>query len=297
MSIITERLEQLEKGLVTLDHGSHNDFQEGHCSMEVVSWLAGEGFTDAPKCASPVLTRYTIALNDRWGPEKRQALAPFLPRMVGTGGDGLDGERERVAAEFLTARALGPWLRLAGMDAEADQLAGLAGKPVAEQRQVVRAIRDRAWEVRADRRRALRDRIEKELKALNRPVAVAAAAAVAAAVADAAADAAAVAVAVAAAVAVAVADAVAVAVAAADAVAAAVAGAVAGAAAAAVAGAAAAADADTWSSAYWAARKAADAYYKEHPEIFAHIHELGKAQEPLALELLEAMIKPEGAQA
>lgn len=238
--IMPERLEQFTKGLVTLDHGSHDDFNDGHCSMEIVAWLAGEGHTDAPRCASPVLTRYTIRLNDRWDAEQRQALAPFLPRMVGTGGDGLDNERERIALDFLTGRALAPWLRLAGMDAEADQLAGLADRPAAEQRRVVRAIRDRAWEVRGERRRALRDRIEKELKALNRPAAVADAVAAAAAVAAAVAD----------------------------------------------------ADADPWGTAYWAARKAAAAYYAEHPELFARIHELKKAQEPLALELLEAMIKP-----
>ncbi|HAP90833.1 MAG TPA: hypothetical protein DCR15_14375, partial [Arthrobacter bacterium] len=74
-TIIPERLEQFTAGTITLDYGSHNEFEEGHCSMEVVSWLAGEGFTDAPACASPVLTRYTIRLNDRWGPEQRQTLA------------------------------------------------------------------------------------------------------------------------------------------------------------------------------------------------------------------------------
>lgn len=45
---------------INLDQGSHNSFDEGHCAMEVVSWLADEGHTDAPSCASRVLGRYVI---------------------------------------------------------------------------------------------------------------------------------------------------------------------------------------------------------------------------------------------
>jgi len=102
MTVIPERLAKLDD--LTLDEGGHKDFNDGHCAMEVVSWLAGEGFTDAPACASPVLRRYTIALNDRWDNEKRQLLTPYLPRMVGTGNDGKDALREQVAARFLADR-------------------------------------------------------------------------------------------------------------------------------------------------------------------------------------------------
>jgi hypothetical protein len=88
MSIITERLEALTT--ITLDSGSHGSFEQGHCAMEVVSWLAGEGFTDAPECASRVLRTFTVNLNDTWNSGDRQRLVPFLPRMVGTAGDGKD---------------------------------------------------------------------------------------------------------------------------------------------------------------------------------------------------------------
>lgn len=55
--IVPERLAQLDK--ITLDSGSHGDFESGHCAMEVVAWLADQGHTDAPPCASPALARYT----------------------------------------------------------------------------------------------------------------------------------------------------------------------------------------------------------------------------------------------
>jgi len=293
MSIITERLEALNT--ITLDRGAHDSFEDGHCAMEVVSWLAGLGFTDAPECASPVLRRYTIVLNDRWDDEQRQALIPFLPRMVGTANDGLDDARERVASRFLLEKLLEPWLRLAGMDAEADQIPATLGLSYDEQRRTVRSWSDKAWEIRSQKRAELRAKVRAHLEAQPKPVAaaVAVAAAAAAAVAVAVADAAAAA--DAAAVAVAAADAVAAAVAVADAAADAAAAADADAVAAADAAAAAAADADadTWGTSYTAAYKAAKNYYSEHPETLAHITDLATKQRPLALELLDAMIAPE----
>lgn len=129
MTINPEKLAQLDT--ITLHDGAHGNFDDGHCAMEFVSWLADEGFTDAPECASPVLTRYTIRLNDRWDTEKRQLLKPYLPRMIGTRGDGKDQLRERIAARALVD-LLGPWLRLAGLGDEADKLAGMQDATLTE---------------------------------------------------------------------------------------------------------------------------------------------------------------------
>ena len=67
-------LADLQAGLIRLDRGAHDSREDGHCAMETVAWLAGEDHTDAPRCASPVLARYTIRLNDRWTDEQRQAV-------------------------------------------------------------------------------------------------------------------------------------------------------------------------------------------------------------------------------
>ena len=123
MTINTDRVALLDT--ITLHEGGHSDFTEGHCAMEVVAWLAEEGHTDAPSCASPVLRRYTIRLNDRWDDDQRQALKPYLPRMVGTGDDGLDDLRLQVATAAC-AELVGPWLRLAGLDEHAAALAQVA---------------------------------------------------------------------------------------------------------------------------------------------------------------------------
>jgi hypothetical protein len=268
---------------LTLDRSSHPSFEAGHCAMEVVAWLADEGHTDAPQCASPVLRRYTIRLNDRWDATKRQTLKPYLLRMIGTGGDGKDEIRERIAAKWVTEKLLPDWLRLAGME---DQLAALEAVEPGNWpalRKTLYAVRTAAWEKRDARREEIRRQVLAHLTEQQKPHAVAAAAADADAVADA--------------VAAAVADADAVAVA--DAVAAAVAVAVADADAVAAAAAVAVAVPSwdtTWNAAYRAARKVYDKAYKES-DVFDKIKALGAAQSPLALELLDLLIEADEANA
>lgn len=125
MTIIQERLEALNTGHVALDSGPHSSFDDGHCAMEVVAWLAGLGHTDAPSCASPVLREFTISLNDNWNTVQRQKLIPFLPRMVGTNDDGQDEARSYLALDWLIRTYTPVWLDLAGLTKEAQELRGL----------------------------------------------------------------------------------------------------------------------------------------------------------------------------
>ena len=306
MTIDTAVLADLEAGRIHLDRGGHPDRSHGHCAMEVVAWLAGEGHTDAPHCASPVLTAYTIRLNDRWSDEQRQALAPYLPRMVGTRGDGLDDARLEIARQALTRDLLPPWLRLAGMDAEADAISTVN---LADLRSMLESIRAAAWK----RRNAALEPIQEKVRAAVREklaqhpaaVAVAADAVTAAAAAVAAAAAAAVVAAVAAvadAVVAVAADAVTAAAAAAVAAVAAVADAVADAVVAAADAVVAAAAADaSWASTYWPAYEAVKPIFLTAledgtaPKLVA-VRELAAAQRGMALDLLDRMIKPEVAQ-
>ena len=125
VGIVQERLNALNAGAFRLDSGSHGKFETGHCAMEVVAWLAGEGHTDAPECASPVLRSFTISLNDQWDATQRQKLIPFLPRMVGTAGDGQDEARSYLALDWLIRTYTPAWLDLAGLTAEAQELRDL----------------------------------------------------------------------------------------------------------------------------------------------------------------------------
>ncbi|WP_404285410.1 hypothetical protein [Glutamicibacter arilaitensis] len=125
MTIIQDRLDQLTRGEITLDKGAHIDFETGHCAMEVVAYLAGLGHTDAPECSSPVLRTYTININDAWDEVQRQKLIPFLPRMVGTNGDGKDEQRSYLALDWLIRTYTPAWLELAGLKETAQELRDL----------------------------------------------------------------------------------------------------------------------------------------------------------------------------
>ena len=80
------------------------------CVMSLVAHLAGEGHTDRPRCASPVIREFAIPVNDHMPREARQRLKPFAPRLVGTN-DGLDRGRaevlRRVLVETILPRASG----------------------------------------------------------------------------------------------------------------------------------------------------------------------------------------------
>ena len=184
MTIIPDRLAALDE--LNLKSGSHSPGSGQFCFNEAAAWLAGERHTDAPDCVSRVLRNYTMRLNDRWSDEQRQTLKPYLPRMVGTGGDGKDEIRRRIAAEALCTDLLPPWLRLAGLDEHADRISGMAGASYADLGDALWKARDAGWAARAAKLDEIRAKVRERLAA--KPVAVAVAAAVAVAVAAAAAD-------------------------------------------------------------------------------------------------------------
>jgi hypothetical protein len=80
------------------------------CLMSLAAQLAGEGHTDRPRCASPLVREFAIPVNDRMPREARQRLKPFAPRIVGTN-DGLDRTRaevlRRALVEVILPRASG----------------------------------------------------------------------------------------------------------------------------------------------------------------------------------------------
>lgn len=112
-------------GTLTLTSGSHRDRSDGVCLMEAVAWWAGEAHTDAPECASPVLTSFGQSLNDRLPADKRQELKAFIPAIAGTRGDGLDERRGYLALDWFIRTYTPAWLELAGLAGEAAQLRGL----------------------------------------------------------------------------------------------------------------------------------------------------------------------------
>jgi hypothetical protein len=74
--------------MVRLEPGSHRSPDEGVCVVELASMIAGEPFTDRPRCVDRVIGAFLRGWNDRAGYADRQRLYPYACRVVGTGGYG-----------------------------------------------------------------------------------------------------------------------------------------------------------------------------------------------------------------
>jgi hypothetical protein len=92
----------LDLETLELKSGGHRSVDEGVCLMEAVAWFNNEPHSDHPGCASPVLTRFGIGLNDAFTDEQRQKLKPLIPKLVGTRNDAL----EQLRYEYLLNASL-----------------------------------------------------------------------------------------------------------------------------------------------------------------------------------------------
>ncbi len=75
--------------LPVLSQGKHRSPRQGACFMEFASYLAGERWSDHPKCVHPVLGALARNVNDCTGDSGRSRLAPLIPSAVGLNPDGV----------------------------------------------------------------------------------------------------------------------------------------------------------------------------------------------------------------
>lgn len=66
-----------------LSRGKHKDPSRGACFMEYTALLAGEPFSDAPKCVDPELAAVLRKANDTLSNAHRSLLVPLLGRAIG----------------------------------------------------------------------------------------------------------------------------------------------------------------------------------------------------------------------
>ena len=69
---------------VRLSQGKHRDPDHGACVMELASMLAGEPFSDRPRCVDPVIAGFLRTYNDGIDEARRQDLYPLASAVVGT---------------------------------------------------------------------------------------------------------------------------------------------------------------------------------------------------------------------
>lgn len=75
---------QVPDGMPTLALGGHREGEGEACVMEYVSIIAGEKFSDSPKCTWRPLKSVAIEVNDTLRDEERHLLIPFITRLINT---------------------------------------------------------------------------------------------------------------------------------------------------------------------------------------------------------------------
>lgn len=68
-----------------LSAGKHRSPRSGGCFMELAGFLAGERWSDHPKCTDPTLGELARCVNDLFPDEARSRLALLIPSVIGTG--------------------------------------------------------------------------------------------------------------------------------------------------------------------------------------------------------------------
>src|SRR5258708_23875859 len=127
--------------------------------------LAGEPWGFRLQCQDPIVGTLLLNLNDRLDDERRQQLAPYLLRSLGTAKDGKQEERRQLVNEWLLHRAVPPYLDLAGLDEVAERLRGLPATLSSEaMRKELWRVRDEAWGEQSQARRKLREAVRAELE-------------------------------------------------------------------------------------------------------------------------------------
>lgn len=72
-----------------LSRGKHRSPRKGACFTELVSYLAGERWSDHPACTHPLLAAVARDVNDRTSDAGRPRLAGLIPSVIGLTGEDL----------------------------------------------------------------------------------------------------------------------------------------------------------------------------------------------------------------
>ena len=105
-----------------LSKGIHKDRGDGVCLLEAAAWFAGEPHSDHPVCVCPTLGIFGRSLNDSLPFSIRQKLKAYVPRMIGTAGDGAQDVRRWMATNWLVHICAPEFLDVAGLTEQADTL-------------------------------------------------------------------------------------------------------------------------------------------------------------------------------
>ncbi len=153
--IIPERLARLDSlSVKSGSHGKNSDINA--CTMELVAWVAGEPWSDAPQCACPVITAFVVSWNDSLpnDEDRDRLLKPLIPSIVGTRSTpAVEERRSYMALDWLIRVHTPKWLDLvpalherAEELRELDAIADMAGAAAAGAKvRLAKTDADAAW--------------------------------------------------------------------------------------------------------------------------------------------------------
>jgi len=138
--------------LPILSRGKHRSSRKGACFMEMASVLAGERWSDHPRCTHPLLGELARLVNDCTSDAGRQELAVLIPSVVGLTSDDVRSDARialRAATTALPVASADRQKALAVAVITADSvLAVLDGRPPGDLLPTSRAALDAAPEAR-----------------------------------------------------------------------------------------------------------------------------------------------------
>lgn len=70
-----------------LSRGKHRHARKGACFMEMAAYLAGERWSDHPRCTHPLLGELARLVNDFTSDDNRSQLVDFIPSVIGLTSD------------------------------------------------------------------------------------------------------------------------------------------------------------------------------------------------------------------
>ena len=92
---------ELPGSVPVLSRGKHRNARKGACFMEFAAYLAGERWSDHPRCTHPLLSELARMVNDSTSDEHRTKLAALVPSVIGLTSDDV---RVDARIALLTAR-------------------------------------------------------------------------------------------------------------------------------------------------------------------------------------------------
>ena len=100
---------------LSLKKGNHQEIEKQFCVMEAVAYVAGEPWSDAPKCACQVITQFMVNWNDSLPDDatRDRLLKPLIPLLVDSRSTKtVEKKRGWMAFDWLVREHAAAWMDL-----------------------------------------------------------------------------------------------------------------------------------------------------------------------------------------